>query len=77
MSGLQMDSCVSSSGAHEEHFLDCWNPEEKKRSNRDLSLCRHTSGLSHATRGYQKTHARLNSVLEQALVTTAVGEAHC
>ena len=40
-------------------------------------LVPNTSGLSHATRDYEKTHAHLNSVLEQALVTTAVGEAHC
>ena len=77
MSGLQIDACASRSGAQKFTFLTLVGIVQKTQLKFDLRLSRRTPSLSHTTRGYEKTHAHLNSVLEQALATTAVVEALC
>ena len=84
MSGLQSPAAMDPKCVEQRCtmsiFLLLGNPTNKRGeiATSALSSCRHSSGLSYLTRGYEKTHAHLNSVLEQALVTTAaVGEACC
>ena len=72
-----MDPCVSSSAGHKEHYL-LLGTRKKKRGQIATSARADTRRDSHTQREATKRHPpRLNSVLEQALVTTAVGEAYC
>lgn len=56
-------------------FGACCKKTKKMRLTLDLRLWPSVPGPSHTTTGYEKTYAHLNSVLEQARVTTAVVEA--
>ena len=79
MSGLQIDPCVSSSGAQKDHILTAGNLRKNAVKSRPQLVPTHVGTLirNERLRKDGKDTRPLDSVLEQALVTTAVGEAYC